>query len=219
MLELGPEHALIQALRDAASETELTRALAAVLDAEPEMAAEFVRSVVQKAPHGARVDLTSLPTRLRCRAEEKISEGRADLTFEDEEWRWHVIFELKIYAGYGHDQIGRYLRSFRRSADRHVLASITRDVPTYGDYEAEDARWAGSVQWAKLLPDLSALRPRNLMLAGQWPLFLDVLEKEGSMGFVSHGRMRIFSERGRSTAANRARDRLEAAFGGMLAAH
>ena len=47
--ELGPEHALIRALRDTRSETELTRALAAVLDAEPEMAAEFVRLVVRKA--------------------------------------------------------------------------------------------------------------------------------------------------------------------------
>ena len=29
-----------------------------------------------------------------------------------------------------------------------------------------------------------ALRPRNGMLAQQWPLFLDVLEKEGAMGFT-----------------------------------
>ena len=183
-VELGPEHALIRALRDTRSETELTRALAAVLGAEPEMASEFVRLVVGKAPHGDRVDLGSLPARLRCSAEDKVDEGRADLTFADEEHRWHVIVELKIYAGYGHDQIGRYLRSARRSADRFVLAAITRDVPTYGDYEADDDRWAGSTQWAKLLPGLRALRPQSPMLAEQWPLFLDVLEKEGSMGFT-----------------------------------
>jgi predicted nuclease with RNAse H fold len=182
--ELGPEHALIRALRNTRSETELTRALAAVLDAEPEMAAEFVRLVVRKATHGARVDLDALPARLRCSAEDKIAEGRADLTFEDEENRWHVIFELKIDAGYGDDQIGRYLRSSRPSADRFVLASITRNVPTYGDDEVDDARWAGSARWAKLLSELKALRPRNPMLAEQWPLFLEVLEKEGSMGFT-----------------------------------
>ena len=100
-VELGPEHALIRALRNTRSETELTRALAAVLDAEPEMAAEFVRLVVGKAPHGDRVDLGVLPARLRCSAEDKVAEGRADLTFADEGRRWHVIFELKIYAGYG----------------------------------------------------------------------------------------------------------------------
>jgi len=183
-VEWGPEHALIRALRDTSSETELTRALAAVLDAEPEMAAEFVRLVVRKAPHGDRVDLDALPARLGCSAEDKVAEGRADLTFADEEHRWHVIVELKIYAGYGHDQIGRYLRSFRRSADRFVLAAITRDAPTYGDYEADDDRWVGSAQWAKLLPELRALCPQNPILAEQWPLFLDVLEKEGSMGFT-----------------------------------
>lgn len=53
-VELRPEHALIRALRDTRSETELTRALAAVLGAEPEMASEFVRLVVGKAPHGDR---------------------------------------------------------------------------------------------------------------------------------------------------------------------
>lgn len=182
--ELGPEHALIRSLRNTRSETELTRALAAVLDAEPEMAAEFVRLVVRKAKHADRVDLTALPARLRCSTEDKIAEGRADLTFADEEHRWHVIFELKIDAGYGDDQIGRYLRSSRPSADRFVLASITRNVPTHGDDEVDDARWAGSARWAKLLPELKALRPRNPMLAEQWPLFLEVLEKEGSMGFT-----------------------------------
>lgn len=125
-----------------------------------------------------------MPAQLRCSAEDKVDEGRADLTFADEGHRWHVIVELKIYAGYGHDQIRRYLRSARRSADRFVLAAITRDVPTYGDYEADDDRWAGSAQWAKLLPELRALRPQNPMLAEQWRLFLDVLEKEGSMGFT-----------------------------------
>ena len=69
------------------SETELTLALAAVLDAEPEMAAEFVRLVVRKATHADRVDLTALPARLRCSAEDKIAEGRADLTFADKEHR------------------------------------------------------------------------------------------------------------------------------------
>jgi hypothetical protein len=182
--ELGPQHALIRGLREGSSETELTRALAAVLDAEREMAAEFVRLAVREAPHGGRVDLADLPTMLGCTAEEKVAKGRADLTFTDDEHCWHVIVEIKIHAGYGHDQIGRYLRSFRRSAERSLLIAITRDVPTYGDYEADDPSWAGSVQWARLLPGMRALMPRNPMLAQQWPLFLDVLEKEGSMGFT-----------------------------------
>jgi hypothetical protein len=91
--------------------------------------------------------------------------------------------EIKIYAGYGHDQIRRYLRSLI-GTQRGVVVAITRDVPTYGDFVDDDPRWAGSVQWRTLLAGVRNLSPDDLELAAQWPLFLDVLEVEGSMGFT-----------------------------------
>ena len=90
--------------------------------------------------------------------------------------------EIKIYAGYGDDQVGRYLRSLR-STVHGVVVAVTRDVPRSGE-SVIDTRWAGSVQWSTILPDLRRLRPIDPELAAQWPLFLDVLETEGDMGFT-----------------------------------
>ena len=111
-----------------------------------------------------------------------LAEGRADLSFTDAAGRWHAIVEIKIYAGYGHDQVGRYLRSLR-SAEHGVVVAVTRDVPAYGE-SVDDPRWAGSVRWSTLLPGLRELRPADPDLAAQWPLFLDVLEEGGDMGFT-----------------------------------
>ena len=185
VLELGPEHALISGLREGGSEVEVTRALASVLAHEKRMAAQFVRLVIESAPRGKRIDLRDLPEELSCVAEQHVAEGIADLTFSDDAGRWHAIVEIKIHAGYGHDQIERYLKSFHADSHRNVLVAITRNVPTYGDSEGEDPHWAGSVRWAKLLARMRELTPANKLLADQWPLFLDVLEKEGSMGFTS----------------------------------
>jgi hypothetical protein len=180
---LHARHALIRGLRNRESETELTQAIAAVLSEEPAMAAAFVRHVISRAPHGDRIDVSGLPPELQCDAEQAIAEGRADLSFHDAARRWQIVVELKIYAGYGHEQIVRYLRSLPDSS-RAALVAVTRDVPTYGDYEGEDPRWAGSVQWGRVLPGLRGLVPTDDDLRAQWPLFLDVLEEEGSMGFT-----------------------------------
>ena len=184
MTSLEPQHAVIRGLRDVRSETELTRTLAAVLDAEPAMAGDFVRLVLRSAPRSGHIDGSRLPPNLRCEAEQTLEEGRVDLTFSDVNGEWRVLVEIKIDAGYGHEQIRRYLRSFRGDPRRTVLVAITRNVPTYGDFGDDDPSWAGSVQWAKLLPGLRTLQPANSSLALQWPLFLDVLESEGSMGFT-----------------------------------
>jgi hypothetical protein len=180
---LAAGHALIRGLRKQGSEVELTQALAGVLAAEPRMAADFVRLVFDRAPHGGRVDLNGLPELLECLPEQRVEEGRADLSFVDYSRRWHVIVEIKIHAGYGHDQVARYLRSLNNTP-KGALAAITRDVPTSGDLAGDDSRWAGSVQWSRLLPGLRKLIPDDEQLQAQWPLFLDVLEEEGSMGFT-----------------------------------
>jgi hypothetical protein len=111
-----------------------------------------------------------------------LTEGCADLSFTDGAGLWHAIVEIKIYARYGHDQVDRYVRSLR-SVKHGVVVAVTRDVPTYGE-SVIDTRWAGSVQWSTLLPGLRQLRPADPDLAAQWPLFLEVLEAEGDMGFT-----------------------------------
>ena len=113
---IGPQHALIRGLRNPASETELTRVLASVSAVEPQMASEFVRLVCTRAPRAGRVDLDGFPDRLECLSEQSLAEGRADLSFVSADRAWHVIVELKIHAGYGHDQLARYLSSFHLAA-------------------------------------------------------------------------------------------------------
>jgi hypothetical protein len=181
-MALAARHALIAGLRHGRSETELTRALASVFTAEPMLGASFLRLVLSHAPHAGGINLSSLPAALECRAEQALDEGRADLSFTDAAGRWHAIVEIKIYAGYGHDQVGRYLRSLG-SAEHGAVVAVTRDVPTHGE-SVIDTRWAGSVQWSTLLPGLRRLRPIDPDLAAQWPLFLDVLEAGGDMGFT-----------------------------------
>ncbi len=180
---LAAKHALLSGLREAGSETELTRVLASLFGADPVMAGAFVRLAVSEAPRGMNIDLGDLPAMLSCVAEKAVSEGRADLSFTDQEGRWHVIVENKVYAGYGHDQIRRYLRSLD-GTERGVVVAITRDVPTYGDLHDDDPRWAGSVRWGQLLPYLRQLPVADPELKRQWPLFLDILEEEGAMGFT-----------------------------------
>jgi hypothetical protein len=123
------------------------------------------------------------PSSFHCRVEEVTEHGRFDLSFRDQESGWHVVIEIKIHAGFHGNQLERYLLALP-STDRAALAAITRDVPKYGDPNRADPRWRGSVQWGRVLPALRALAPADAALAVQWPLFLDVLESEGAMGFT-----------------------------------
>jgi hypothetical protein len=181
-MALAADHSLIQALRKSGGEVELTQALAAVFGQEPELARRFVEILVQHAPYGEAVaERLDLPAELNCYAEKRLEKGRADLIFTGE-GAWHINVELKIHAGYGNDQISRYLDS-APAGDRSLVVAITRTVPGRGDRH-DDPRWLGSMRWAELLPRLHTLVPKNDALRSQWPLFLDVLESEGSMGFT-----------------------------------
>jgi hypothetical protein len=181
-MALAARHALIDGLRDGRSETELTRALASVFRFEPVVGASFLRLVLLHAPQRRGIDLSDLPESLECRAEEVMAGGRPDLSFTDTAGGWHAIVEIKIYARYRPGQVDDYVSSLR-SVEHGVVVAVTRDVPTSGE-SVTDKRWAGSVQWSKLLPGLRELRPADPDLAAQWPLFLDVLVAEGDMGFT-----------------------------------
>jgi hypothetical protein len=182
-MALGPEHAILRGLRERASETELTRVLASALGADPGLAADFVRLVLEHSKRSCDPRWEQLPQTFACRGEVVLVRGTVDLEFSDVGSGWRVLVELKIGAGYGNDQINRYLCSLDASDERQVLVSITRDVPRYGDPPIDGLRnWAGSVAWGSLFDGLRMLRPSNEKLAVQWPLLLDVLEDEGSMG-------------------------------------
>lgn len=207
-MALSADHSLIQALRKSGGEVELTQALAAVFGQERELARRFVEILVRHAPHGDLVaDRLDLPPELSCHAEKRLEHGRADLVFTGE-GAWHVNVELKIHAGYGSDQISRYLDS-APDGERSLVVAITRTVPSHGDRH-DDRRWLGSMRWAALLPELRALEPRNDALRQQWPLFLDVLESEGSMGFTKAD-LNLFHAWGAAvTARSHAEDFVEA---------
>ncbi|MFN2471800.1 MAG: hypothetical protein ABR583_12605, partial [Gaiellaceae bacterium] len=146
-MSLSVEHSIIVGLREPRNEPELTRVLAAIFASDPALAGQFVKTVLahSKRPNDSR--WPELPSRFDCRSEVYIGQGdRVDLEFTDPASAWRVLVELKIDAGYGFDQIKRYLCCLDRADKRQVLVSITRDEPKYGD-PALDGRpqWCGSV--------------------------------------------------------------------------
>jgi len=173
--------AIISGLRRAGYEPQLTLALASVFTAEPALGAAFVRVLLTHLDHD---DLgRELPSQLQCVAEEVVADGRVDLRFRDP-GAWDLIVELKIHAGYGKGWFERYVAALDEVEHAYV-AAVTRDIPHYGEPEARShPRWLGATRWRKLLSGLRELKPSDEALALQWPLFLDVLEREGSMGFT-----------------------------------
>jgi len=173
--------ALLRGLRRRGYEPQLTQALNAVFEAEPAFAADFVRLLLRTLK---RDDLArDVPPLLACVAEEVVPTGRLDLRFR--EGPWDLIVELKIHAGYGRGWFKRYLDELS-DVEHAYLVAITRDVPVGEPPLDADARpeWLGPTRWRSLLKGMQALQPSDPMLAGQWPLFLEVLEQEGSMGFT-----------------------------------
>jgi hypothetical protein len=166
--------ALLGALRRTGDEVQLTQALSAVFQAEPRAAGAFVRLLLP-------ADREGLPEVVSCRHEESFEEGRIDLRFTADEV--DVIVEIKIHAGYGRDQLERYLRALRPVRLARLVA-ITRDVPRYGESHISDAEWIGSVRWRDLRKELRILPFDSESLRVQWLAFLDLLESEGSMGFT-----------------------------------
>jgi len=170
-------HALLAGLRRHGDEAQLTQALASLACADEVFRRALLRLIVSTAGTGIEP-----PSELDVTAEEVGDVGRFDLRFRALDW--DVIVELKIHAGYGRGQLRRYLSALDLVSHAYLVA-ITRDVPLYGEPPlGEDPRWIGSVRWRALLPALRRLPFADESLRAQWPLFLDVLELEGSMGFT-----------------------------------
>ncbi len=185
-------HALLWGLRRGRDEAQLTQAIAAIARVDRRFGAAFVRLVLDAAERselGANVRAfraAGLPAELNCRAEESLGEeGRIDLRFDAAGLT--LLIENKLYSGYGHDQVQRYLRAVRRlpRGTRSALVAVTRVVPTFGEPQLDrDERWLGSVRWAGLLGGLRELPIADTQLAAQWRLLLDVLDKQGDLGMT-----------------------------------
>jgi hypothetical protein len=185
-------HALLWGLRRQADEAQLTQAVAAVAQVDRQFGARFVELVLDAAENRALAAnvrtfrAEGLPGELDCRAEESLGEeGRVDLRFDAPNLTLFV--ENKLYSGYGHDQVQRYLRAVRRlpRGTNSALVAVTRAVPTYGEPRLdEDQRWLGSVRWAHLVSGLQELPIADTQLAVQWRLLVDVLDKQGDLGMT-----------------------------------
>jgi hypothetical protein len=188
----SPAHALVWGLRRRADEAQLTQAVAAIARVDPRFGATFVDILLAAAATGALAEnvrafrAEGLPDTLDCRAEASLGEeGRVDLRFDGRDLTLFV--EVKLYSGYGHEQVRRYLHAVRRlpRGTRSALIAVTRAVPTYGEPQLdEDERWLGSVRWAHLLGRLQELPIADAQLAAQWRQLLDVLDKQGDLGMT-----------------------------------
>ena len=175
-VDVRVEEALLRALRRPRHEPQLTQALAALCCVDRVFAARFLELVLKDLGKDARV-----PEAIEVVAEEPVPGSRFDLRFRAP--GWDVIVELKIDADYGPEWLNRYLGWLRNEEHSYVVA-ITRNVP-YGEEEPDPARrWLGATRWRQLLPGLRSLPVQNDLLRQQWQLFLNVLEEEGSLGFI-----------------------------------
>jgi hypothetical protein len=182
VLEIGSRHAVIQGLRRAGYEPQLTQALNSVFQRDAAAAASFVRLILVEVDAETA---SAVPARLNCTAEEVVIGGRLDLRFSSDEPEWDVIVEVKIHAGYGQEWLERYCKALQPVHHAHVVA-ITRDVPTYGEPPRDSSPgWLGPVRWRQILPGLRTLPFADASLGSQWQILLDVLESEGSMGFTN----------------------------------
>lgn len=181
-----PRSAVVRGLRLPGSETQLTQLLAAVLSAEDGLSAQFVRLVIGTSPGRAFADVASIPDDLVCTAEVVRKANRFDLMFDSPSRPRIVVVELKIHAPFGRSQIERYRAELGSSAaQKALLVAVTRDTPR-GSPPPEDGSpaWLGCVSWAQLLQGLRALDISDTSLSEQWSCVLNVLEKEGAMGFT-----------------------------------
>jgi hypothetical protein len=174
----------LSALRIPQHETQLTQVLAATFSAEPEMATGFVAAALDLAPHGHSL---RLPEMMSCVAEQRIDGGRADLVFSGDVdgHEVRVVVELKINATYNGTQLAAYVASCRPLGSRAAVVAITRDLPVHDPPYEPGGPWRGSVRWGRLAHALQALQPRSRYLAEQWPILLDLLEGEGTLGFTT----------------------------------
>jgi hypothetical protein len=188
---VGDLSPILRALRRRSDEAQLTQALAAFAGTDPAFASQFLRVVLAEAPQRDRVlALGEIPVDIRCVAEHRLhdaggaNKGFVDLRFDEEDDEFTVLVELKLFSGYGHDQLARYLDALAAlPAKRAGLVAVTRNPPLHGESVVrDDPRWCGSVRWARLFDKLRAIHHVDPLLNLAWPTMLDILRTDGDFG-------------------------------------
>lgn len=97
-----------------------------------------------------------------------------------------LLVENKLHAGYGWDQVERYLKAVDQLPETHraALIAVTRNVPGYGEPSVHRPGWLGSVRWAKLRDDGLATLLLAEPLASQWRSLLAVMGEQGDLGLT-----------------------------------
>lgn len=187
----GDLRPVLHALRRKGDEAQVTQVLAAFADADRKFAARLLTVILDHAPEKERVHaLGPIPTELICVAENRLQDagggekGYVDLRFDSHAGDLVILVELKLFSGYGHDQLQRYLDGLAAlPSKRGALLAVTRDPPRNGeDVVTNDSRWCGSIRWARMLDDLRAIVHADPLLAQAWVTFLDILRSDGDLG-------------------------------------
>jgi hypothetical protein len=126
---------VLSAMRGPGSEVQLTQALAAFASSDPAFAAALAECFATGASPKKRAMLGQFPAELRCDAELVLAGGRrVDLRFEDVTRRFGLLVELKIDAGYGHQQLRDYMSAADEFGYERVgLVAVTKSPPWYGE--------------------------------------------------------------------------------------
>jgi len=188
--------ALLRGLRRTRGEAQLTKVIASVAESDSRFAGAFAEMLVGAARERANAanakKLEPVPDELKCRAEWSLYDfddddsrlGRVDLRFDTDDF---VLFvENKLYSGYGHDQLERYVQALDLLPDyksRRGLVAVTRDIPGYGEPDANECpQWLGSLRWIDLIDELRGLPIVDDDVRRQWQLLVELLKQQGDLG-------------------------------------
>lgn len=183
---------VLAVLRRPGSEVQLTQALAAFASTDPSFASGLAQIFVVGAPPERRAALGPFPPTLLCDAELVFESGRrVDLRFEDEDGRFGLLVELKIDAGYGHEQLDDYIRAADTLGYERVgLAAVTKSPPWFGEEDvSKDVRWLGSTRWSRIYQSMAQLR--HAQVNDAWTAFLSVVKDQGDFGVVALDRYAV----------------------------
>lgn len=180
---------LLISLRRQGDEAQLTQALAAFASHDRVFARELLCTWLAFADAEKLDRLGPIPVELECRAEVSYGHhGRIDLEFSGPAESFLVLVELKLFAGYGDDQLLRYVRAAKEAPfERSAVLAVTRNVPSFGENEVDsEPEWLGSVRWGKAFDAMAELESAaEPQFSEAWRAFLRACKSKGDFGVVA----------------------------------
>lgn len=162
-MALGPEHALIQTLRLAGNEPQLTQVIVALAQADQSFARALLSALLASTVSGRRLDAMRQSAQMvECHGERQLFDasgrpvGRIDVVLEGPDIALFV--ELKLHSDYGLRQLERYARGIRPDRGERLMA-VTRNIPRFLEPPRGTPGWLGSVRWSQLIARCARSRP------------------------------------------------------------